>query len=100
MDETKRYVVQSSVTEVRNAAAIWLFSPPCLARSTGDLLLRDTTRLCHSRDTGGTIRRVGIARRHHIAVYQPRNESPRFRRQHGSAGSAAAESRANHAPYT
>src|SRR5437868_7071846 len=90
---------QSSVTEVRNAAAILLFSPPCLARSTCDLLRRDTIRLCRSRDTGGTIRRAGRVCRHHIAVYQPRNESARFRRPRDSAGSAVAGTRANLAPY-
>src|SRR5437588_9274191 len=85
----------AAVTPVRNAAAILLFSPPYLSRSTGAFPRRDTTQLCHSKDTGGTIRRVGRARRHHIATNQPRHEFARFRRQHSSAGSAATGTRAN-----
>src|SRR5258708_32407756 len=84
-----------SVTQVRNAAAILLFSPPYLARSTGELPQRDTTQLCRSKDTGGTMRRVGRACRHHSAANPPRHEFARFRRQHGSAGSGAAGTRAN-----
>src|SRR5260370_7769347 len=85
----------SSVTQVRNAAAILLFSPPCLARSTGELPQRDTTGLCRSKDTGGTIRRVGRARRHHSAANPPRHEFARFRTQHDSPGSEAPATPAN-----
>src|SRR5712671_2254470 len=88
----------TSVTQVRNAAAILLFSPPCLARSTGELPQQDTTQLCRSKDIGGTMRRVGRAFRHHSAANQPRHEFARFRRQPGSAGSGAAGTRANLAP--
>src|SRR6516225_1090121 len=70
----------AAVTQVRIVAAILPFSPPCLARSTAAFPRRDTTRLCHNRDTGGTIRRAGRARRHHIATSQPRHEFARFRR--------------------
>src|SRR5436305_7410397 len=91
----QRQVQLASVTPVRNAAAILLFWPPCLAHSTGELPRRDTTQLCHRRDTGGTIRRAGRASRPHSAANQPRHEFARFRRPHGSAGSAAASTRAN-----
>src|SRR5260221_85971 len=56
---------------------------------------RHDTQLGRSKDTGGTIRRVGRARRHHRAANPPRHEFARFRRQHGSAGSGAAGTRAN-----
>src|SRR2546426_622125 len=68
---SQRQVQLASVTPVRNAAAILLFSPPYLAHSTGELPRRDTTQLCHSRDTGGTIRRAGRASRPHSAANQP-----------------------------
>lgn len=90
--------VARSVTQVRNVAAIWLFSTPCLARSTGELPLQGTIRPCHSRDIGGTIRRAGRAHCYHIVANQPRNEFARFRRPHSSAGSAAAGIRASLAP--
>jgi len=88
------------VTPIQNAAAILLFSLSCLARATGELPRRDTTGLCHRRGTRGTIRRVDRARRHHSAVNLPRIEFARFRRPHGSAGSAAEGTRANLVPDT
>ena len=88
------------VTPIQNAAAILLFSLPCLARATGELPRRDTTGLCHRRDTKGIIRRAGRARRRHSAVNPPRYEFARFRRPHGSAGSAAEGTRANLTPGT